>query len=102
MGQRAIDKEALSAPVRELNLHGEYDGPGMARTEVPSGVAQEPTEVVIPRAKVAPPEELREALQLEAYSWPRLVFPPLKRSGHVILDSCTSEGGFSLRRLSGD
>jgi len=37
-------------------------------------------------------EELQEALRLEAFSWPRLVFPPMKRSGHVILDSCTAEG----------
>ncbi|KAH8119963.1 Rsm22-domain-containing protein [Phellopilus nigrolimitatus] len=31
-------------------------------------------------------------IRLEAYDWPRLVFPPLKKSGHVILDGCTSEG----------
>lgn len=31
-------------------------------------------------------------LRREAYSWPRLVFPPLKRSGHIILDGCTAEG----------
>lgn len=36
--------------------------------------------------------EVEAALRLEAYSWPRLVFPPLKRSGHVILDGCTTEG----------
>lgn len=36
--------------------------------------------------------ELEEALRLEAFSWPRLVFPPLKKSGHIILDSCTAEG----------
>ncbi|KAI0800808.1 mitochondrial small ribosomal subunit Rsm22-domain-containing protein [Fomes fomentarius] len=32
------------------------------------------------------------ALRREAYSWPRLVFSPLKRSGHIILDGCTAEG----------
>lgn len=30
-----------------------------------------------------------------AYSWPRIVFPPLKRSGHIILDSCTADGRVS-------
>lgn len=35
---------------------------------------------------------LEESLRREAYRWPRLVFPPLKRSGHVIIDACTSEG----------
>ena len=38
------------------------------------------------------PNEVTAALMQEAYSWPRLVFPPLKRSGHIILDSCTAEG----------
>ncbi|PIL31515.1 hypothetical protein GSI_06217 [Ganoderma sinense ZZ0214-1] len=30
--------------------------------------------------------EITSALRQEAYSWPRLVFPPIKRSGHIILD----------------
>jgi hypothetical protein len=37
-------------------------------------------------------EEVHEALRVEAYRWPRLVFPPLKKSGHIILDGCTAEG----------
>ncbi|KAG8902132.1 37S ribosomal protein S22 [Tulasnella sp. 403] len=36
-----------------------------------------------------------DALKRESYSWPRVVYPPLKRSGHVILDSCTSDGNIS-------
>ena len=36
--------------------------------------------------------ELSASLRHEAYSWPRLVFPPIKRSGHIILDGCTAEG----------
>ncbi|THH04971.1 hypothetical protein EW145_g5134 [Phellinidium pouzarii] len=27
-------------------------------------------------------------IRLEAYSWPRLVFAPLKKSGHVVIDGC--------------
>lgn len=38
--------------------------------------------------------DIEEALRLEAYAWPRLVFPPLKRSGHVIIDCCTPEGTY--------
>jgi len=30
-----------------------------------------------------------EALRMEAYEWPRIVYPPLKKSGHVIMDVCT-------------
>lgn len=29
-----------------------------------------------------------DLLRLEAYNWPRLVYPPLKRSGHVVMDTC--------------
>ncbi|KIJ36933.1 hypothetical protein M422DRAFT_33984 [Sphaerobolus stellatus SS14] len=37
-------------------------------------------------------KELEEALRLEAYSWPRINFAPMKRSGHVIIDACVPEG----------
>lgn len=46
-------------------------------------------------------ESLNEQVRKEAYSWPRLVFPPMKNSGHVILDSCTAEGLlFRVLRIS--
>jgi len=38
------------------------------------------------------PSSLDMRVRREAYSWPRLIFPPMKNSGHVIMDSCTSEG----------
>jgi len=38
------------------------------------------------------PENIEGSLRKSAYHWPRLVFPPLKRSGHIILDSCTPNG----------
>lgn len=36
--------------------------------------------------------ELQRQLRLEAYQWPRLIFSPMKKGGHAILDACTSEG----------
>jgi hypothetical protein len=44
--------------------------------------ASDPTEIV--------PEA--DALRSAIGTWPRIVYPPMKRSGHVILDTCTSEG----------
>ena len=38
------------------------------------------------------PSELQAQLRLEAYQWPRLIFPPLKKGGHAILDACTNQG----------
>ena len=37
-------------------------------------------------------KELEEVLRNEAYGWPRINFPPLKRSGHVLIDACMPEG----------
>lgn len=45
-------------------------------------------------------DESEDGIRLEAYQWPRMVFPPLKRSGHVVIDGCTAEGDpFSYGRL---
>ena len=38
------------------------------------------------------PADLEGPLRKHAYHWPRLVFPPLKLSGHIILDSCKPNG----------
>ncbi len=37
-------------------------------------------------------DKMQETLRLESFSWPRIVFPPLKKGGHIILDACTAEG----------
>ncbi|KAJ2759303.1 37S ribosomal protein S22, partial [Coemansia nantahalensis] len=34
----------------------------------------------------------REELALEAYAWPRIIMPPMKRKGHVVTDVCTAAG----------
>lgn len=89
VGKRDFDREVLSqVPVKELQLHHEYEEAKADAAEVPVPVDQ-PLE--LPSGA-----ELEAALRLEAYSWPRLVFPPLKKSGHIILDSCTAEGESSF------
>ncbi|KAG0169562.1 37S ribosomal protein S22 [Apophysomyces sp. BC1034] len=37
------------------------------------------------------PEET-DSIQNQAYSWPRLVSPPLKNKGHVVMDVCAQSG----------
>ena len=37
-------------------------------------------------------EEVDGELRMEAYTWPRVVAPPMKRAGHVILDTCFPDG----------
>lgn len=49
-----------------------------------------------PEASAMGEEVLEEVdmdqLRKEAYDWPRLVTPPIKRSGHVIMDTCNPSG----------
>ncbi|TFK41920.1 mitochondrial small ribosomal subunit Rsm22-domain-containing protein [Crucibulum laeve] len=90
VGRRAIDKERMSeAPLKELQLHDEQEA--LVTDEEHAAIMETPMEDGLEdRPKTL--EELRAALRKEAYQWPRLVFPPLKKSGHIILDSCTAEG----------
>ncbi|WVO16516.1 3-methyl-2-oxobutanoate hydroxymethyltransferase [Cryptococcus depauperatus] len=41
---------------------------------------------------------LENSLKREAYSWPRLVAPPMKRKGHVTMDACCSDG--NIQRIT--
>lgn len=90
VGKRALAQEALlKVPLRELQLHHESEEAAAAAGEIPASEIETSIEEPLePQARA----ELEEALRLEAYSWPRLVFPPLKKGGHVILDGCTTEG----------
>ncbi|KAG9122277.1 37S ribosomal protein S22 [Ceratobasidium sp. 392] len=56
-----------------------------------------------PLSESAPPydkEHISEesAMRSAIGTWPRIVYPPMKRSGHVILDTCTREG--SIARIT--
>lgn len=42
------------------------------------------------------PVGVSNAMKSEAAAWPRLVAPPLKRSGHVLLDGCAPSGACPL------
>lgn len=83
IGLRVLTKELENAPVKELELH--VDGQT-------STVAPIPENLSLDLNPVSTGSELQDRLRKEAYQWPRLVFPPLKKSGHIILDACTSEG----------
>ncbi len=81
IGLRVLTKELRNVPVKELELHVD----GQTNTPIPenSSFGVNP---------VFTGSDLQDQLRNEAYQWPRLVFPPLKKSGHIILDACTSEG----------
>ncbi|GAW06584.1 Rsm22-domain-containing protein [Lentinula edodes] len=84
-GKRELDRKAESQTImKELRLHDE-NNVGEMPPDAPHAV-----ELSNP-LRVPLDYELQTELRKEAYSWPRLVFPPLKKSGHIILDACTPE-----------
>ncbi|KAF8963940.1 mitochondrial small ribosomal subunit Rsm22-domain-containing protein [Flammula alnicola] len=89
IGKRVLKKELEAAiPMKELQLH----------VEETTMVSESEVETLTPRTAITyegdnlSHSDLHTLLRQEAYRWPRLVFPPLKKSGHIILDSCTAEG----------
>ncbi|KAI0334478.1 hypothetical protein GY45DRAFT_1318524 [Cubamyces sp. BRFM 1775] len=89
VGRREMLKRAEEmTPMTQLTLDREHHEPAESVTanDVPTALRPDDGETALTTS------EINAALRHEAYSWPRLVFPPLKRSGHIILDGCTAEG----------
>ncbi len=82
-----LHKAALkSMPIKELSLHDDSAEPPPVDSENRMELALS-TDPVMQDQK-----ELEATLRQEAFGWTRLIFPPLKPSGHIILDGCTAEG----------
>lgn len=95
VGRRVLDQEnqdlKQNTSIKELQIHNDYDLiPIPGETDPVDDLASTSSP-----ARLLGQAELNEALRREAFSWPRLVFPPLKRNGHIIMDSCTAEGKFA-------
>ncbi|KAI8981200.1 mitochondrial small ribosomal subunit Rsm22-domain-containing protein [Trametes punicea] len=94
VGRREMLKEAeVSSPMTQLSLdRGQSESTEVVEHGDELAAAVTVAQDVGDGEGSLMTSELNAALRHEAYSWPRLVFPPLKRSGHIILDSCTAEG----------
>lgn len=82
VGKRS--KRGSNTPMKELEVHVEG-----AESALPSQT--EILEVADPDHGLSP-SEIHAQLRLEAYQWPRLVFPSMKKGAHIIMDTCISEG----------
>ncbi|TFY71841.1 hypothetical protein EVG20_g1169 [Dentipellis fragilis] len=87
VGLREAIKAQAKQELTELELHDEQAEQSFNSTE-----EQPTTDSDYSISNGGTEAELEEGLRMEAFHWPRLVLPPLKRSGHIILDACTSEG----------
>jgi ribosomal protein RSM22 (predicted rRNA methylase) len=77
----ARDADSTPREMEEYEAGKDYFG------EEAVDVAESSTIASVPVASGS----VEAALRAEAYQWPRLVFPPLKRSGHVVLDVCAPD-----------
>lgn len=97
VGKWAMESEALAmTPVKELMLHDEHDATLPDEEEPPFAAAAESLSIAEADGASLSQTEVEAALRLEAFSWPRLIFAPLKKPGHIILDSCTPQGKSSV------
>ncbi|KAG8683282.1 37S ribosomal protein S22, partial [Ceratobasidium sp. 394] len=78
--------------VLEVGEDGVWDSPDR---DLPDA-SQSSSESTPPPEKEYISEE--SAMQSAIGTWPRIVYPPMKRSGHVILDTCTHQG--SIARIT--
>jgi len=90
VGKEVMEKEAVKregkSELREIEGGGgEFEMVSLKDLHLASGPRSEE-----PRNQDETENDLRE----EAYTWPRVVAPPMKRAGHVILDTCFPDGTF--------
>ncbi|KDN44375.1 hypothetical protein K437DRAFT_294865 [Tilletiaria anomala UBC 951] len=103
VGAEEITKEQLKDALATFSL----EGIGASAAHQKSGVSASSSfgDDVADSAVVeeVTPGDL-EAMRLEAYSWPRLVKPPLKKGGHVTFDACNASGAierFTIAKSAG-
>ncbi len=86
VGRRQVQKEEAKLGLVELELD---DGGPPTPTQLANAIVppEEITELC-----THSPAEIDSLLKAESFHWPRLVFPPLKKSGHVVMDVCAPSG----------
>jgi hypothetical protein len=96
VGKEVLEKEAVKregkSELREIEGGGgEFEMVSLADLP-PNESASIP-----PEERVGRESNLENDLRKEAYTWPRVVAPPMKRAGHVILDTCFPDGEYPFR-----
>ena len=86
VGRRQMQLEEAKRPPVELKLDDENTPTSSTHT-----IASTHTEKTI-ESHSQEPAEIENLMKAEAFHWPRIVFPPLKKSGHVAMDVCGPSG----------
>ncbi|KAG8731298.1 37S ribosomal protein S22 [Ceratobasidium sp. 428] len=90
---RKKDKKLRGRTVLEMGEDGVWD---RSDSSLPDASQPSSSESAPPYEKQHISEE--SAMRSAIGTWPRIVYAPMKRSGHVILDTCTHEG--SIARIT--
>lgn len=88
--ERNAQKEESMQQGMIVPIKGAQDGSYEVMRYIPSAASLKSAEP----PSDAEQEALEQDMRKEAYRWPRLVYPPLKRSGHVVMDTCHPSGTF--------
>ena len=86
VGRRQLQLEEAKHPPVELELDE-----GNLQTPPTTTVAS-----TLPDKMMEPHDlslvEMENLMKAEAFHWPRIITPPLKKSGHIIMDVCSPSG----------
>jgi hypothetical protein len=86
VGRRQMQFEEAKRPPVELKLDDGNTPPSSTHV-IASTHTEKPIE-----SHGYKPSEIENLMKAEAFHWPRIVFPPLKKSGHVAMDVCGPSG----------
>ncbi|KAF9513878.1 hypothetical protein BS47DRAFT_1343701 [Hydnum rufescens UP504] len=90
--------------LREISREAAGSGDETSNTQIDLEWRHEPETLADQRRRdrhwisKAPPRP-EEEIRAESFYWPRVIYPPLKRSGHVILDTCTKDGDIARHTI---
>lgn len=90
VGRRRLQLEEAKRPPVELELDD-----GSLQAPPPPTVASTLSEKTI-EPHDRSPAEIGNLIEAEAFHWPRLISPPLKKSGHIVMDVCSPSGSWSF------
>jgi hypothetical protein len=88
VGRRQLQLEEAKRPLVELQLDV-GNSQVLPTPTVASTIADKTIEL-----HGSSPADMQKLIKAEAFHWPRLISPPLKKSGHIIMDVCSPSGSF--------
>jgi hypothetical protein len=86
VGRRQLQLEEAKLPPVELEL----DDGNLQTPPTPTASSTLPDKLIEPHDPS--PAEMEQLIKTEAFHWPRLISPPLKKSRHIIMDVCSPSG----------